>query len=288
MFIAKNIAEVRKQTAQWRKQGQSIALVPTMGALHEGHLSLVTRALNIADKVAVSIFVNPMQFDQAEDLQNYPSNEAQDLAMLERYKVGLAFVPTAQEMHNADPLTGVHLLAGRLAEDLCGKFRPQHFDGVATIVAKLLNIFQPDIILLGQKDYQQLCIVRELVNNLSFNVEVVSVETVRTADGLALSSRNAYLSEDERKRAAVLYRSLKRIANSIEEGANNFAYLKNQAYKSMKAAGLHPEYIEIRCAHSLKPLHRIQFPLVILTAVRLGKARLIDNIICTNKPTNNR
>lgn len=287
MFIARTITEVRKQITQWRKQEHSIALVPTMGALHEGHLRLIARARDVANKVAVSIFVNPIQFDNIEDLQNYPNNEAQDLELLKRYKVELAFVPSVEEMHCTDLLTGAHLLAGRLGEDLCGNFRPKHFDGMVTIVAKLLNIFQPDIILLGQKDYQQLCIVKELVHNLSFNVEVISVETLRSADGLALSSRNSYLSENERERASALYRGLEHIADGIEKDEDNLEHLTNQAYILMKDAGLHPEYIEIRCAQSLKPLRQIRFPLVILAAAWLGKARLIDNILCTGKAKDN-
>lgn len=283
MLVARHIAEVRAQIAQWRRQKQSIALVPTMGALHKGHLRLIERARSIADKLAVSIFVNPIQFDRAEDLQNYPRNEAQDLEMLKPFTVELVFVPTPQEMHTADLSQGVRLSSGRIASDLCGTFRPDHFDGVATIVAKLLNIFEPDAILLGQKDYQQLCIIKELVRNLSFNVKVIPVETVRAADGLALSSRNAYLSEHERARAPALYLGLKHIADCINQGRDDFQNLRNEACILMKADGLRSEYVEIRCAHSLEPLERRQFPLVILAAAWLGKARLIDNILMTEE-----
>ena len=285
MIVARNIAEVRKQTAQWRTQGQSIALVPTMGALHEGHFRLLERAGDVADKIAASIFVNPVQFDNPEDLKNYPRDEERDIAALKRYEVELAFVPSAEEMHTSNLSQGVHVLAGSLADELCGAFRPNHFDGMVTIVAKLLNIFQPDVVLLGQKDYQQLCIIGELVRNLSFNVEVMSVETVRAADGLALSSRNAYLSEKERLQAPALYRSLKYMAEHIQNGRDDFENLKNEADALMKKSGLDTEYIEIRCAHSLKALKQRQFPLVILAAARLGKARLIDNILITNKDT---
>ncbi len=276
---------VRKQMAQWQQQSQSVAFVPTMGALHEGHFKLLERAHDVADKVAASIFVNPVQFDKTEDLQAYPRNEAQDTEALQRFKVDLAFVPTPEEMHSTDLSSGVRVIAGSLSDDLCGAFRPKHFDGVATIVAKLLNIFQPDVILLGQKDYQQLCIVRELVRNLSFNVEVISVETVRADDGLALSSRNAYLSEHERKQAPILYRSLKQIADCIKQGRDDLENLKKEATALMTAEGLNTEYVEIRCAHSLKTLYRRQFPLVILAAAWLGKARLIDNILMIEPPS---
>ena len=285
MLIARDIMQGREQIAQWRKQSQSIAFVPTMGSLHEGHFKLLERAHDVADKVAASIFVNPIQFDKMEDLQAYPKDEAQDIAALQRFKVELAFVPTPEEMHSADLLSGVRVIAGSLSDDLCGAFRPKHFDGVATIVAKLLNIFQPDVILLGQKDYQQLCIVKELVHNLSFNTEVLSVATVRAADGLALSSRNTYLSEHERKQAPTLYWSLKQIANRIKQGRGDLENLKKEATILMASAGLNTEYVEIRCAHSLKILNQKQFPLVILAAAWLGKARLIDNILMTDEHT---
>ena len=275
--------QVRKQVAQWRERAQSVAFVPTMGALHEGHFKLLERAGNVADKVVASIFVNPVQFDRIEDLQAYPRNEAQDTEALQHYKVNLAFIPTPEEMHSTNLSSGARVIAGSLSDDLCGAFRPKHFDGVATIVAKLLNIVQPNVILLGQKDYQQLCIVRELVRNLSFNVEVMSVETVRAADGLALSSRNAYLSEYERKQAPALYHSLKQIADYIEQGRDDLENLAKEAAVLMTAGGLNPEYVEIRCAHSLKTLQQRQFPLVILAAAWLGKARLIDNILMNNE-----
>ena len=285
MLVARDIIQVREQVAQWQKQSQSIAFVPTMGALHEGHFKLLERAHDVADKVAASIFVNPMQFDKVEDLQNYPRDEAQDTGALQRLRVNLAFMPTPEEMHSTDLSSGVRVIAGSLSDDLCGAFRPKHFDGVATIVAKLLNIFQPDIILLGQKDYQQLCIVKELVRNLSFNTKVISVKTVRAADGLALSSRNAYLSKYQRKQAPALYRSLKQIADRIKQGGNDLENLKKEATALMATEGLNAEYVEIRCARSLKILSQKQFPLVILAAAWLGKTRLIDNILMTDEHT---
>ena len=285
MLVAKNIAEVRQQTALWRQQGQRSALVPTMGALHQGHLKLLSYARNIADKVSASIFVNPIQFNSAEDLQNYPRNESQDLEILQQHNVELAFVPTVAEMGCADLSSGVQVVAGKLADDLCGIFRTNHFNGVVTIVAKLLNIFQPDMILLGRKDYQQLCIVKELVRNLSFNVEVVSVATVRATDGLALSSRNTALCAAERKRAPAIYRSLKHIADHIKQGQDDFENLINAADALMKAHELEPEYIEIRCAHTLKVVQQRQFPLVVLAAAWLGKTRLIDNILIESEAT---
>ena len=283
MLIARNIMQVRKQMAQWQESSQRVAFVPTMGALHEGHFKLLEQAHDVADKVAASIFVNPVQFDKMEDLQAYPRNEAQDTKALQHFKVDLAFIPTPEEMHSTNLSSGVRVIAGSLSDDLCGAFRPKHFDGVATIVAKLLNIVQPNAILLGQKDYQQFCIVKELVRNLSFNVEVISIETVRAADGLALSSRNAYLSEYERKQAPALYHSLKQIADYIKQGRDDLENLTKEAATLMTTKGLNPEYVEIRCAHSLKNLHQRQFPLVILAAAWLGKARLIDNILINDE-----
>jgi len=283
MQVARDIASVRRQVGEWRKQQQRIALVPTMGALHAGHFRLLERAQQVGDKVAASIFVNPIQFDDAKDLRAYPRDEAQDLQALERLGVALVFVPTAKAMHIKDLSTGPRVLAGELADDLCGAFRPEHFDGVATIVAKLLNIFQPHVILLGLKDYQQMCVVKALVHNLSFDVEVVAVETARAADGLALSSRNAYLSKQQRAIAPTLYRSIKAVAARIQQGDADFEGMKKVASRVIEANGLDLEYLEVRCANTLAPLTKRQFPLVVLAAAWLGKARLIDNIVVTKQ-----
>lgn len=279
MLILRSIAEVREQVLQWRNLGQRQALVPMMGNLHKGHFKLIEHAQRVAGKTSASIFVNPIQFNNKEDFINYPRSEASDLQALERLGVDLAFVPNAEQMQTSDLTEGVSLIAGALSRDLCGAFRPGHFDGVATIVAKLFNIFQPDIAVFGEKDYQQLCIVRQLVRNLSLDIKILSVETVRSADGLALSSRNSYLSEEERTRAPILYQSLCQLATSIRQGRNDFSQLTFETITTLRAAKLEPEYVEIRCARTLSIPSTRQFPLVALAAVQLGKARLIDNVL---------
>ena len=278
MRVVTTGAEVRTQIFQWQHAKHSQALVPTMGNLHEGHFKLVEHAQQAAAKSAVSIFVNPIQFNDEQDFVNYPKTEQADLQALERLGVDLVFIPDAQQMQTEHLRHGVSLVAGTLAEDLCGAFRPGHFNGVVTIVAKLFNIFQPNIAVFGEKDYQQLCIIRQLVSNLSFNIQVLSVETARASDGLALSSRNNYLSQDERARAPALYQSLSQLATSIRDGRSDFSQLADEAKQAMQAAGLKPEYVEVRCAETLAVPTSRQFPLVVLAAAYLGTARLIDNI----------
>ena len=278
MRVVTNSTEVRTHILQWQHAKHSHALVPTMGNLHEGHFRLVERAQQAAAKSAVTIFVNPIQFNDKQDFVNYPKTEQADLQALERLGVDLVFIPDAQCMQTDKLRHGVSLVAGTLAQDLCGVFRPGHFNGVVTIVAKLFNIFQPNVAVFGEKDYQQLCLIRQLVSNLSFNIKVLAVETVRASDGLALSSRNNYLSQDERACAPVLYQSLSQLATSIRDGRSDFSQLASEAKETMRAVGLKPEYVEIRCAETLAVPTTQQFPLVVLAAARLGKARLIDNI----------
>ena len=266
-----------KELRDWRREAGSVAFVPTMGNLHEGHLALVREAAKRADKVVVSIFVNRLQFGQGEDFDRYPRTLEQDAAKLAGEGVAVLFAPNEQELYprvaqqyNVEP--------PNLQNELCGAFRPGHFRGVATVVAKLFNIVEPDYACFGKKDYQQLVILQGMAADLNFRVEIVPVDIGRAADGLALSSRNQYLSEAERKQAPQLYRELQAIARAVENGNRNYATLEQQAAANLKQAGWQVDYVEIRHAGNLQIAHVGDSELVVLAAARLGNTRLIDNI----------
>jgi len=266
-----------KELRDWRREAGSVAFVPTMGNLHEGHLALVREAAKRADKVVVSIFVNRLQFGQGEDFDRYPRTLEQDAAKLAGEGVAVLFAPNEQELYprvaqqyNVEP--------PNLQNELCGTFRPGHFRGVATVVAKLFNIVEPDYACFGKKDYQQLAILQGMAADLNFRVEIVPVDIGRAADGLALSSRNQYLSEAERKQAPQLYRELQAIARAVENGNRNYATLEQQAAANLKQAGWQVDYVEIRHAGNLQVAHVGDSELVVLAAARLGNTRLIDNV----------
>ena len=266
-----------KELRDWRREAGSVAFVPTMGNLHEGHLALVREAAKRADKVVVSIFVNRLQFGQGEDFDRYPRTLEQDAAKLAGEGVAVLFAPSEQELYprvaqqyNVEP--------PNLQNELCGAFRPGHFRGVATVVAKLFNIVEPDYACFGKKDYQQLAILQGMAADLNFRVEIVPVDIGRAADGLALSSRNQYLSEAERKQAPQLYRELQAIARSVENGNRDYAALEQQAAANLKQAGWQVDYVEIRHAGNLQVAHVGDGELVVLAAARLGNTRLIDNV----------
>ena len=266
-----------KELRDWRREVSSVAFVPTMGNLHEGHLALVREAAKRADKVVVSIFVNRLQFGQGEDFDRYPRTLEQDAAKLAGEGVAVLFAPSEQELYphvaqqyNVEP--------PHLQNELCGAFRPGHFRGVATVVAKLFNIVEPDYACFGKKDYQQLVILQGMAADLNFRVEIVPVDIGRAADGLALSSRNQYLSEAERKQAPQLYRELQAVARSVENGNRDYAALEQQAAANLKQAGWQVDYVEIRHAGNLQVAHVGDSELVVLAAARLGNTRLIDNI----------
>ena len=266
-----------KELRDWRREAGSVAFVPTMGNLHEGHLALVREAAKRADKVVVSIFVNRLQFGQGEDFDRYPRTLEQDAAKLADEGVAVLFAPSEQELYprvaqqyNVEP--------PNLQNELCGAFRPGHFRGVATVVAKLFNIVEPDYACFGKKDYQQLAILQGMAADLNFRVEIVPVDIGRAADGLALSSRNQYLSEAERKQAPQLYRELQAIARAVENGNRDYAALEQQAAANMKQAGWQVDYVEIRHAGNLQIAHVGDNELVVLAAARLGNTRLIDNV----------
>ena len=273
MKIIHTIQELR----DWRREAGSVAFVPTMGNLHEGHLALVREAAKRADQVVVSIFVNRLQFGQGEDFDRYPRTLEQDAAKLAGEGVAVLFAPSEQELY-PNVAQQYNVEPPNLQNELCGAFRPGHFRGVATVVAKLFNIVEPDYACFGKKDYQQLVILQGMTADLNFRVEIVPVDIGRAADGLALSSRNQYLSEAERKQAPQLYRELQAVARAVENGNRDYAALEQQAAANLKQAGWQVDYVEIRHAGNLQVAHVGDSELVVLAAARLGNTRLIDNV----------
>ncbi|MFT0861046.1 pantoate--beta-alanine ligase [Ancylobacter sp. G4_0304] len=274
--VVHTVADLRAQVGAWRKAGKSVALVPTMGALHAGHVALMEAARRQADMVVLSIFVNPTQFAPTEDLSRYPRTLEADLAKAQGAGVALAFVPSAADMYPDGFCTTISLAGPALGLET--DFRPTHFAGVATVVAKLLIQVAPDIALFGEKDYQQLAVVSQLARDIDLPVTIQGVQTVREADGLALSSRNVYLSPTERATAPVLHRALTQAAKAIAEGAQPAAAVET-ARVQVTAAGFALDYLELRHARTLAPVASVtEGPLRLLVAARIGTTRLIDNI----------
>ena len=273
----RRVAELRARVRYWRDQGLSVALVPTMGALHQGHLSLVQAGLARADRVVASVFVNPTQFGPAEDFARYPRHEQEDAALLAGAGCHLLFAPDLAEMY-PDGFATTVTVAG-LSEGLCGTVRPGHFAGVATVVTKLLLQCLPDIALFGEKDYQQLKVIQRLAADLDIPVAVVGVPTLRESDGLALSSRNRYLTADERRAAPALYRVLVAVADGLGSGGAAASLCRAAAAELIAAGFAAIDYIEVRDAATLAPAdHLAGRALRVIAAARLGGARLIDNI----------
>ncbi|MFH4664508.1 pantoate--beta-alanine ligase [Vibrio cidicii] len=272
-----DIAALRDQLRTFKREGRKIAFVPTMGNLHEGHLTLVRKAREHADIVVVSIFVNPMQFERADDLNNYPRTLDEDLSKLNSQGVDLVFTPTAEMMYpeGLDKQTAVEVPG--LSSMLEGASRPGHFRGVATIVTKLFNIVQPDVACFGEKDFQQLAIIRKMTSDLALDIEIIGVPTVREMDGLAMSSRNGLLTIDERQRAPVLARTMRWISSAIRGGRDDYASIIEDANDQLRAADLQPDEIFIRDARTLQAINADTTQAVILMSAFLGKARLIDN-----------
>jgi pantoate--beta-alanine ligase len=278
MQTADQIAELRSAVADWRKEGESVALVPTMGNLHAGHMSLVKRARQLADHTIVSIFVNPMQFVRDEDFETYPRTPDEDLLKLSEAGVDLVFLPKAEELFRDATARTTRVEVPALDGILCGKFRPGHFTGVATIVSKLFNLAQPDIAVFGDKDYQQLLVVRRLIDDLCLPVDVVAVPTVREKDGLALSSRNSYLTLEERRKAPLLFKTLKKAAEEVKRAGADLAAIEAQGMQALAAEGFRPEYFEVRRGEDLMPPAAADTHLVVLAAAWLGRTRLIDHV----------
>ncbi|ENM5914549.1 pantoate--beta-alanine ligase [Vibrio mimicus] len=277
MQVFADIAVLREQIKQIKREGRRVAFVPTMGNLHEGHLTLVRKARELADVVVVSIFVNPMQFDRAEDLKNYPRTLEDDLSKLNGEGVDLVLTPTPETMYpqGLDKQTFVEVPG--LSFMLEGASRPGHFRGVATIVTKLFNIVQPDVACFGEKDFQQLAVIRQMVEDLCMDIEIVGVATVRELDGLAMSSRNNLLTLDERQRAPVLARTMRWINSAIRGGRDDYPSIIEDAVDQLRAADLEPDEIFIRDASTLLPISSESKQAVILMSAFLGKVRLIDN-----------
>jgi len=274
--IARTVSELRQQVAKWRKSGESIALVPTMGALHAGHLSLIGIAKGHAGRVVASIFVNPSQFGPKEDFKRYPRDEAGDLKKLAEAGVDLVFLPSTDEMYPAGFSTKVSLPS--LTDDLCGAARPNHFEGVATVVTKLLVQCAPDAAVFGEKDFQQLLVIKRLVRDLNIPVEIVGAPIVREEDGLALSSRNGYLSAAERKTAPFLHQVLAETAASLANGEGCDAATSAGRFK-LEGKGFRVDYVAVRDPETLAPLFGpIKGPARVMGAAYLGTTRLIDNL----------
>ena len=271
------IATLRERVAAWRHAGQRIGFVPTMGNLHAGHLALVAEARRLAERVVVSIFVNPLQFGPLEDFAAYPRTLARDQELLAGAGTDLLFAPTVEAVYPRGQAEQTRLEVPGISDILCGASRPGHFVGVATVVCKLFNMVQPDLAVFGEKDFQQLQVIRLMTLDLSLPVAVHGLATVREADGLAMSSRNGYLTAEERARAPALYQTLRRCAERLRQG-QDIATVEGQAGEEIAAAGFGPDYFSVRRAADLALPQAGDRELVVLAAARLGRARLIDNL----------
>lgn len=278
MKTVHTVAAVREIVSNWKRGGYRVALVPTMGNLHTGHIRLVERAQECADRVVVSVFVNPLQFGPGEDFEAYPRTLEADVRQLGAAAVDLVYAPSVKVMYHGPPAEQTRVEVPGLSDILCGASRPGHFVGVATVVCKLLNQVQPDVAVFGEKDFQQLLVIRRMVADLDSPVEILGQPTVREADGLALSSRNRYLSDDERKIAPELQRMLRATAKAVRAGRRDLGALEEEATAKLRKAGFSPDYVSIRRAGDLGTPEPGDQELVILAAAFLGKARLIDNV----------
>lgn len=278
MITTQSIADIRAQVKAWRQQGETVAFVPTMGNLHLGHITLIKEAKQRADHVVASIFVNPMQFGKNEDLDSYPRTLADDQAALVAAGAELLFTPTPEIIYPKGMDAQTFVEVPRISDELCGASRPGHFRGVATIVCKLFNIVQPDIAVFGQKDFQQLLVIRTMVEDLSMPIEIIGVETIREESGLAMSSRNGYLSIEQKQQAAQIKRSLDAMALSLKAG-NTIDTVIAQAQTELSEAGFKHDYLDVRNAKTFAIATDTDKELVILVAAYMGTTRLIDNIL---------
>jgi pantoate--beta-alanine ligase len=284
MRTVRTVAELRAALAQERRPQRTIGLVPTMGAFHAGHRALMERARRDCDVVVVSLFVNPTQFGAGEDLTAYPRDEARDAAIAAEVGVDLLFAPPVEEVYPPGFSTTVRV--DGLSESLEGVQRPGHFDGVATVVTKLLNMAQPDVAYFGQKDAQQALVIRRLVRDLDIPVRIEVCPTVREPDGLALSSRNAYLGPDDRARAVALRRALEAAESAVISGERDAGAVEEVALGAFRDYGVEPEYVAIVSADTLAPVARVEDEVLVAVAARIGSARLIDNTLITTNHTN--
>ncbi len=270
--------ELQDQLQGWRRCSKSIGFVPTMGNLHDGHLQLVRRARSLVDRVVVSVFVNPMQFAPGEDYHTYPRTLEEDRAQLERERVDLLFAPPVDLIYPSGLSETTRVEVPGVGEGLEADCRPGFFIGVATVVARLFHLVQPDVAVFGEKDYQQLAVIRRMVEDLCWPIGIEAVPTVREADGLAMSSRNQYLSAEERGYAPLLYQALCEVAEGVRSQRRTYAELEAQAIRKLERGGFKPDYVSVRDATTLRPAEEGRGRRVVLAAARLGRARLIDNI----------
>ena len=278
-----SIESLQKLLKHQVQLGKTIAFVPTMGNLHAGHLSLVAEAKKQCDFVVASIFVNPMQFDRREDLDSYPRTLSEDIAKLDTAACDALFAPSAAEMYPQGLNSQTVVSVPKISRRHCGAARPGHFDGVATVVSKLFNVVRPDMALFGLKDFQQYLIICKLVRDLCFPINIIGMETLRESSGLAMSSRNGALNNQQRINAAALYQHLNKVQSDIAAGAVNFADLEAKASEELNKAGMKVEYFSVCNADNLEPASSADMELVILAAAYMGNTRLIDNIRCTRK-----
>ena len=281
MLIIQDKAALQKQLAEWQHAGKHVAIVPTMGNLHAGHISLVDLARQHAQRVVVTVFVNPTQFGAGEDFESYPRTLDKDSRRLESAAADALFAPTLETVYPFGIENATSVTVHGLTENLCGSVRPGHIDGVTTVVARLFALVQPDVAVFGQKDYQQQLVIRRMTEDLSLPIRIVTGETVREEDGLAMSSRNAYLTDAERAIAPALYKTLMNAGEQIANGKRGIEALEEQAQASLREAGFRPEYFAIRHARDLAMPNQDCKEFVLLAAAHLGNARLIDNVIVT-------
>ena len=278
VLIVKTVEELREQIAQWKQQGYRIGFVPTMGNLHAGHLALVDRAKLQADKIVASVFVNPTQFGPNEDYATYPRTLDNDIDALNQHATDLLFTPSVETMYGSTEDT-TNISVPGLNHILCGVSRPGFFDGVATIVSKLFNMVEPDISVFGQKDYQQLLVIRKMAHDLAFPIEIIGHDTQREPDGLAMSSRNNYLSSEQRSSAAEIYAALSQLVDGVKNGEKNRQHYIEKAQLQLDQKGFEVEYVEIRRQSDLKIPEQGDKLLIVLVAAKLDKTRLIDNLL---------
>jgi len=276
-----DVESLRAQSKTWRLSGLTIAIVPTMGNLHSGHLSLLGRAKDLADRTIVSIFVNPIQFGVGEDYDSYPSTIKEDLQKLDIAGVDAAFMPDLKELYPGGTEVDTRITVPEISDILCGEYRKGHFSGVATVVAKLLINSMPDYALFGEKDFQQVLVIRRMVIDMLLPVQIVSMPTCRETDGLAMSSRNRYLSLQERGKSPAIYRTLKLAVEKLRKGTFSVEKIEQEGALSLTQIGMKVEYFSIRRQQDLLPVNSSDRDIVILTAVWLGSARLIDNLKVT-------
>lgn len=281
MKVTERKDELQELLREWRRGGDHIALVPTMGNLHSGHASLVEIAREHAERVVVTVFVNPTQFGEDEDFDEYPRTIERDTRKLRKIGADVLFVPDVETVYPFGIEHATQVTVPYLTDNFCGSFRPGHFDGVTTVVARLFAVVQPDVAVFGQKDYQQQLVIRRMAVDLSLPIEIIAAPTIREDDGLAMSSRNAYLTAEERALAPSFHETLAAISTELQNGRRDFAELEQKAIADLASLGFETEYVAVRRADDLSMPTRDCDEIVVLAAVRLGKTRLIDNVVVT-------